>query len=68
VTRDEHRALAERQIEESDRLFAEYARKADPASTEFRLDHARICHLRQSAMVHALLGRRDEVERYRIVP
>lgn len=56
MTRDEHRALAEKQIEESDRLFEQYKRQGSVDEVQYH----RISHLRQSAIAHALLGRPAE--------
>lgn len=64
MTRDEHRALAEQQIAEADRMFATYEETEGSYSEKIReRNHKRICHLRQSAAVHAALaGLPDQTE------
>ncbi len=59
MTRDEHRALAEWQIAEADKMFLEYRTpgNVDPDG----MMHSLISHLRQSAAVHATLAGLPEV-------
>lgn len=57
MTPEEHRALAEQQIEESDRMFATYEQTEGSYDEKIReRNHKRICHLRQSAAVHVALA------------